>query len=327
MQTYLQEQKQRYYLPVIPSVEQQKSNKDGKGILILSPPPIAMPWGLGRTRKLTGKDLTEAWLLDEQEGELINLSECMIFRRKNRYYAEVSFQSCGIISLTLFGCYICLMCFFIGYIFNVFTIFFISGVIFLLILICIIYFSYENYPTTIFNRERDEIYIYSNTRKEILIKKFTTTIFIFSDSSSWSSLDIICDNEKNIQDTKNQFCIDGSRGLTLLIPTWEYIRRYMEPGDGYKELPEKKKDPSHLLPFMGLASRLDEKYFSPPHRWPPEIERLLWPENKDAPLPHGWQYDTWIPYDIPKGGFDNTALLREREEQLRHGAKNLPGPS
>ncbi|MDE7064909.1 MAG: hypothetical protein K2O70_05485, partial [Desulfovibrionaceae bacterium] len=72
-----------------------------------------------------------------------------------------------------------------------------------------------------------------------------------------------------------------------------------------------------------LAMRLDEQYFSPPHRWPPEIEMLLWPENKDAPLPHGWRYDTWIPYDIPKGGFDNTELLSRREERLQ-AAKSAP---
>ena len=46
---------------------------------------------------------------------------------------------------------------------------------------------------------------------------------------------------------------------------------------------------------------------------------LLWAENKDAPLPHGWQYDTWICYPIPRGGFDNTELLREREERLLRG--------
>jgi hypothetical protein len=118
------------------------------------------------------------------------------------------------------------------------------------------------------------------------------------------------------------YCTNYARvvGSNAVISRWEYIRLFMGDDESLAHLKKiRKKEYVPVLPWNNWLMR---NYLSPPHRWPPEIEALLLPENKDAPLPKGWAYDTWIPCAMPRRGFDNTTWLRERELRLKESANS-----
>lgn len=62
MEQHQQSPKQRRYLSVVPF-------GDGDAIFPLYPPPVAMPWDLGRAQaNMYQHKVGEAWLLDAEEG-------------------------------------------------------------------------------------------------------------------------------------------------------------------------------------------------------------------------------------------------------------------
>jgi hypothetical protein len=326
----------RRYLRVEPIPDDSFPDRPNPaGQIVFSPPPAAMPWGLGHTYhpydiyagKVRNVPL-DAWILEEGEGKPINLRYSILPVRRDDIYMEKCFSRSAHITLGMLLFWVSLpYIFLLLYSLCVKSVWWVvTGCSISLFLVWTIYFfsfRQRNKPTILFNRLRREIYICSEESDHLLIQNFDNTKFVLQVSSSRYTY-VFFYNSPHPKTKNEAYYIDRTekRGYSY----WEYIRRYMEPGEGYKSLPVM----SDKLPFYAIIQRMLQyecKLFSLPHRWPPEIEMLLWPENKDAPLPEGWQYDTWIPYVVPSGGFDNTELLREREERLgRGGAQDRQTP-
>ncbi|SHN59877.1 hypothetical protein [Desulfovibrio litoralis] len=325
----------RVYLPVEPDKTVRK-NKTASGLIVLSPPPLDLPYGIGYSFGGKGdpEDYLRAWVRQKNEKGAIPLAKTpMMYVTPN--YMEPSIGLLEILPVCLLLQLLAFTAYLVGF-WGIFEPFISSLVAFAIghiaILSTFAFFLYNvivliKCPVTIcFNRLRQEIYCYDRSG-ELIIIPFTSARFVLVIEKNTAAY--LC--VENYGQTSFEFpymmlaaVITGSKDaskaadINILLKEWQTIDHFMRSEDGYKDIPLSSFE------FFGLRSRKIIPFlvrdFQKTHRWAPEIEALLWEENKDAPLPNGWQYMKRIPYKIPWGGFDNTKLLEEREKRLQQKA-------